>query len=256
MKPTFSIDIFKSKDGSQWPYQVQVRQNDDQCFTDQLIKVYNKNRLHNQVYYYLIPPADQIDYDLFSRFELDMIKGIVCYRNKQDNFNLIARLVNSNSSYMNPYVFNQVCVNLNVLATERLMSEAERAATVYDPDSCSFNYLKVCTIKPDDNTPPTFVENASAKSIEINMNNINPTQLSCLYRFEFAYSSNIGQTYKFTLESLTNPNDNNIFYVNETTHCLSVNQFTGPGAESYLSKTIKNMFEFILHFLQFFPIIL
>lgn len=153
----FSKLLFTIKDGSKWPYQTEVRHNNDQCFSDQLIKVYNKNQLQNQVYYYLIPPADKSAYDLFSRFEIDIIKGIVCYRNKQDNFNLIANIVHSSLSYTNPYVFNQVCIDLNVIATESLMSEADRLAFVYSRNSCSANYFKVCTIKPDDNNPPVFL---------------------------------------------------------------------------------------------------
>lgn len=92
---------------------------------------------------------------MISQFEIDIIKGIVCY-NKNGNYKLISEIIHSAESYVDPVISDQICVNLHVIATNNLLSPTQQQLITYDAHNCSFNIFKVCTLKPIDNTPPKF----------------------------------------------------------------------------------------------------
>ncbi len=82
------------KDGSIWPYKVQIKNNENKCFTEQLIKNDNKNVQHLQVYYYLIDSSKRTNSRMIFQLQIDIIKGIICYENK-NNFNIITEIIDS-----------------------------------------------------------------------------------------------------------------------------------------------------------------
>ena len=88
----------------------------------------------------LISKAQNSNDDLFGYFNLDQSKGILCYT--AYGTNLMQKIINSRMSYIDPLNLNYTSYNLNILASNILISQSQSIA--YQPNNNSFNYFKVC----------------------------------------------------------------------------------------------------------------